>query len=296
MRILWPSLILLGLILVPSSASALCCPPPVIQLFVGNCTISTSDGDVHSWGVKVRVGGTDDLCLVPSTFVSDTFLASEDVCSANRLQDANKLNLTSAQCRSRRGGFIPNGHPLQAASTDGIAEANPNWNASGNEIKTAAKATLEFLDEQVTMIVPLITDAQNSAASHLGLDLGSVVLKILKDKALVVARSFGLDVGSQSTSFPRSGSLILGGYDKSRFSASSKSYPVAMKPLSDRSCPFQVRVSNITLSVPYKDRNTNQTTQTPHQIVYRSDITSFCIEPCVKFPIALAHRQPAPLT
>ena len=146
------------------------------------------------------------------------------------------------------------------------------------------------------MIVPLITDAQNSAASHLSLDLGSVVLKILKDKALVAARSFGLDVGSQSTSFPRSGSLILGGYDKSRFSASSKSYLVAMKPLSDRSCPFRVRVSNITLSVPYKDRNTNQTTQTPHRIVYRSDMTSFCIEPCVKLSIALARRQPAPLT
>ena len=143
-------------------------------------------------------------------------------------------------------------------SPDGIEEANPNWTRFGNEINKTARPTLEVVDEKISMPVALITAGQNSGASHLGLALESVFLRTLKDEGLIAARSFALDVGSQSIAFPRRGSLILGGYDRSSFIASSTSYPVT-ESLNDRSCPFKVFVTDISLSVPINDMKTNVT-------------------------------------
>ena len=289
-----PAPLVLGLFLASGLASPPCNPLPVIQLSLGNCTIPVPDRtDVHSWGARIEVEGAGDQCIVPSTVVTHSFFTTEDVCTGNQLAISQNMNMTSAQCRSRRGGFISQSQSLPDASIDGLDEANRNWKRFGNELKKAAHATLNLGDGAVDMVIGLITGGQNSTSSHLGLALGSVFLQALKDKGLIAARSFGLDVGSQSTDFPRRGSLALGGYDRDKFASSYKQYPVKdVKDdlLIERYCSLQVPLTEIKLIGSTFNSSTGATRERESIILTRSSNTVACIEPCVISPTLVLQR------
>ncbi|KAL2136888.1 hypothetical protein VTI74DRAFT_614 [Chaetomium olivicolor] len=271
-------LFLPGLLVALAWASPACLPSPVLQLSLGSCSVlSPGQPDVHSWGVLLGIDRADSLCAAPSTVLSNSFLTTDDLCTGSQLVDIQGLRLTDAQCRSRRGGYITQARPLPEAPTDGLAAANPNWIALGNNITSAAVATLRFLDQSVTMTVGLIRSGQQSTASHLGLDAGSVLLRSLKDKSLIAARSFGLNVGSQSAEFPRRGSLVLGGYDQASFASSSVAeYPISTAKLNNRHCPLQVQVEKLTLSAR---RSPNSTDTEDREIWGQANPVTFCIEP-----------------
>jgi hypothetical protein len=67
--------------------------------------------------------------------------------------------------------------------------------------------------EGVVMVSGLIEGGNNHTASHIGLGNESVLLESLVSSGRIAAHSFGLDAGSQSHAVPRSGGLVLGGYD-----------------------------------------------------------------------------------
>ncbi|KAK4031426.1 hypothetical protein C8A01DRAFT_21342 [Parachaetomium inaequale] len=274
-------LFLLVLLPVLGWASPTCYPSPVVQLSLGNCTIPGSDGPtVNSWGIRMGIVNTDDLCVVPSTVVTNTFLTTEDVCAGNGRVDSQGLTLTDPQCRSRRGGFIFRNQSLQGAPTDGLDAANPNWKAFNTNITAAATASLRVFDQVVPMVVGLISSGQQSTASHLGLASGSILLEALKDKQLITARSFGLDVGSRSILAPRRGTLTIGGYDQASLASPWHQYNVVLDKLQERFCPLQVSVTDVTLHGTFFDPKTNTTGQVPEKtIVSRESGTKFCIEP-----------------
>jgi hypothetical protein len=277
-----PLVLLLGLLAAQGCASLSCYPSPVIQLTLGNCTIlSPNQTDVTSWGIEVSVQQTNKLCVVPSTVVNNSFLVTEELCGKSNLVDANNISMTDAQCRSRRGGLSSTSQ-LPQVKTDGLPEANPGWmELPDNAIESAADATLQLFDQTVTMIVGLITQGQQSTASHLGLASASVLLQNLKNKGLIGARSFGLDVGSQSISFPRFGSLVLGGYDKTGFAASTfAEYDISTAPLRNRHCPLQVKVTGLTLRSQVLNRTAGDKPKVQDTVIIENaGPVDFCIEP-----------------
>ncbi|KAJ4291301.1 hypothetical protein N0V88_006305 [Collariella sp. IMI 366227] len=195
---------LLPLFLAFTWSSPACVPSQTILLSLGECDIPSQQGqsDVHSWGARLGVKDGGDLCLVPSTVTGHSLFTRQDICSDSQL-DATTIGvkMTLEQCRSRRGGYLP--ASFKGASRDGLDAEEPGWIALNNTITDASDVTLMLFDQEVTMKVGLITEGQQSTASHLGLDEGSVLLQTLKDKGLIAARSFGLNVGSQSAAFPR---------------------------------------------------------------------------------------------
>jgi hypothetical protein len=271
-----PLFLVLALLSASGWTSPSCNPAPTLQFSLGNCTIPSPDGlaDVHSWGIRMVIDGAADLCVVPSTVLSHSFLTTENLCIGEQLEDAEGLNMSRSQCNSRRGGFISQSQPLPSAPIDGLDSANPNWKLLGNEIQAAAQATLKIFDDKVTMLVGLITTGKHSTASHLGLASGSVLLKTLKDRGLIAARSFGLNVGSQSLDFPRRGSLILGGYDQASFGSSAAyEFKIDTERLENRFCPLRVQVDGLTLTA---GNDTNRKTET---LIVRGSGIPFCIEP-----------------
>ncbi len=140
---------------------------------------------------------------------------------------------------------------------------------------------MRLLGDGASMVVGFISAGQKSTASHLGLAKGSVVLQALKEQGLIAARSFGFDAGSQSIQFPRPGSLILGGYDRASYAASSyKEFPVSDGVVGKRHCPLQVRVTEINMTGTTIDPNTGKENTTTSTILTRSSNTDFCVEPC----------------
>ncbi|KAK3900292.1 hypothetical protein C8A05DRAFT_36076 [Staphylotrichum tortipilum] len=267
----------------PRWAAPFCASGPVIELTLGNCSVRVADqSDVQSWGFPVDIEGADSLCVVPSTVVANTFIMTANICNDSNLINLDGLKLTPEQCRSRRGGFVTEeeAKKLPFASTDGLADANPNWEKLGNRIDAAAHATLRFLDDTVSMVVGFLSVGQKSTASHLGLALGSVLLQTLKDQDLIAARSFSIDAGSQSIQFPRRGSLVLGGYDRASYVASSyREYPVNSGRVGERYCPLQVPVTQINMTGIRVDPRTGEEHTISSVILTRSSNTPFCLEP-----------------
>lgn len=278
-RLLLP---LFTLLPAPGWAAPFCASGPVIELSLGNCSVRIDgQSDVHSWGWSVDIVGADTLCVVPSTVVSTTFLMTANICNGTERTNLDNITLTAQQCRSRRGGFITEDHAqdLLDAPIDGLAAANPNWENFSNRITKAAHATFKLVDDAVTMVVGFISAGQKSTASHLGLAKGSIFLQTLKDQGLIAARSFALDVGSQSTEFPRRGSLVLGGYDRGSYAASSyREFSVGDK-VGERFCPLQVPVTQITMTGTRIDPTTGKEKTTSSVVQTRSSNSLFCLEP-----------------
>lgn len=269
-------LVLAGLLTRGHAATS--CQAPVMQLPLGACNILIpGQSDVHSWGAPIGIEGASDLCLVPSTVLAHTFLTTESVCGDGNKVDVNNVEMTDAQCRSRRGGYILSSENLPSASTDGLAAANPAWLDLKNSIDSASQGTLEIQDQEVTMTVGRIEKGQQSTASHLGLALDSVLLKTLKDKGLIGAQSFGLNAGSQSILAPRRGSLVLGGYDPASIGSHFWEFPIKNTKLQDRHCPLQVKVNTISLVGTVSNGTASQPVN--ETISGNAEPVDYCIEP-----------------
>jgi len=298
-RLLLPLFVLLP---APGWAAPFCASGPVIKLPLGNCTIRMDgQSDVHSWGLPVKVEGADTLCVVPSTVVSTTFLMTANICNDTERTNLDNITLTAQQCRSRRGGFITEDHAqdLLDAPIDGLAAANPNWARLDNKITSAARVTLTFFDNTMSMVIGFLSAGQKSTASHLGLAKGSIFLQALKEQGLIAARSFALDVGSQSIQFPRAGSLVLGGYDRASYAAPSyKEFPISDGEVGKRFCPLQVPVTQITLTGTGVDSITGKEKTVSSVVQTRSSNTLFCLEPYALLPSFCPNSPPArwPLT
>ena len=253
------------------------CPPlPLVQLALGNCTILRSGSDIHSFGVKASIGGTE-ICLTPSTVTNDTFLTTSPLCEeeSNRV-DAEGIIMTESQCSSRRGYFITD-FQVQDVSADAIRQNNPSWtNLGDNEIGTAAKTTLKLYDQFIDLDVVLITSGKHFTASHLGLGSASPFLRKLKKLGLISSLAWGINVGSQSVLSPRRGSLVLGGYDQASLVSSSFSdYPITNNPIGGRVCPLQVTVHNLTWIPDEADRDKINKVD----IITKASEKPWCIEP-----------------
>jgi hypothetical protein len=266
-----------SLLLVHQASAAPACPPfPLVQLALGNCTVLRSGSDIHSFGIKASIGGTE-ICLTPSTVTNDTFLTTSLLCEkeSNRV-DAEGIIMTESQCSSRRGHFITD-FQVQDLSADTIRQKNPSWtNLGDNEIGTAAKTTLKLYDQSVDLDVVLITSGKHFTASHLGLGSASPFLQKLKQLGLINSLSWGINVGSQSVLSPRRGSLVLGGYDQASVVSSSFSdYPITNNPIGGRVCPLQVTVHNLTWIPDETDRGKMNKVD----IITKASEKPWCIEP-----------------
>jgi len=266
-------------------SAPLCRASSTLALNLGPCRVlSVGKSDVYSYGISVAVQGTE-ICLAPSTTVNSTFLVDASLCSDSQLDMSSEpgqggVVMTSQQCRSRRGGFVDR-NSLSPADPEGLKGLNPGWSIFNN-ISAAASATLQLLDDRVTDIVGLITSGQKSTQSHMGLASASTLLGKMKEAGLIGALSWGLNSGSQSTMFPRVGSLIFGGWDRGSLAGPYFDYPVARGPLEGRWCPLQVLITGLSLNI----RNTTQ------EIVSPANKWDACIEPSV-YPHPIRDRTPA---
>jgi hypothetical protein len=168
---------------------------------------------------------------------------------------------------------------LPNASTDGLDVLNPGWVSlmavdTSTPFQYAAQASVQMRDEAVTMVEGLITQGQQHTASHAGLAEQSPLLQALKDAGLIGARSWGMNAGSQSYLFPRSGSLVLGGYDYNSIEGPMFNYSIANpNVLNDRPCPLQITLTEMSLTVA----NGNNTQQ--KDFLSGSNPLTVCIEP-----------------
>ncbi len=264
------------------------CVSPTIRLKLSSCSIpgTGTATDVSAWGLLAGVGDSAKLCMVPSTVVNSTILMSNEICEDPWLHGSP--NLTLAQCRSRRGGFIQRSDFSSADITsptemERLKALNPGWkklmSLSGinDTFQHALQTDLHLSPtRKVTMVQGLATGGQQSSLSHLGLGEQSELLGALKKAELIGARSWGLDSGSQSVLHPRDGSLILGGFDQGAYTGSLWDFAThenETNELQDRPCPLQVTVSKLVINVNNAnnaDSKTYEDTTNP---------SKYCIEP-----------------
>lgn len=184
--------------------------------------------------------------------------------------------MTENTCRSRRGSLLST-QSLKVAPIKDL-RSNPGWTALGNPMDRAVEVSLKLLRRTVKTTAGLIYQGQQSTASHFGLASDSTILRTLKDAGIIDARSFGLNVGSQSFLFPRSGSLVLGGWDSSSVTSSSFiEFPIKSdSKLQDRYCPLQVQITDLTLQV----KKINETAWTnSNTIAGPGNPLTACVEP-----------------
>ncbi|KAK4182894.1 hypothetical protein QBC35DRAFT_139597 [Podospora australis] len=251
------TLLLVGLFVARSIAELSCQSDSTLQLNLGNCTIPRpGESDVQSWGIKISVEGANELCFVPSTVLNDTFLTTDELCGSPEMLKVHGIPISPAQCSSRRGGLVsPSKLREVPISTLG---SNTGWDSLKNSIDGAADVTLKLFRQSFSMTAGLIEHGQNSSASHLGLATNSTFLRTLKEKGLIGAMSFGLNVGSQSVQRPRGGSLVLGGWDQASMSSSSfYEFDIAKTKLQNRECPLQVRITALSMNVKTGSNSTN---------------------------------------
>ncbi|KAK4652735.1 hypothetical protein QC762_500605 [Podospora pseudocomata] len=269
-------LLLFTFLLIRAAVAASCADGNTIQFRVGNCTIrSPNEPEVQSWGAEVALNNERTICMVPSTVLNDTFLTTTSLCQSSEQLKVHQVDMTPAQCASRRGG------PVSADKFKGVPLSNlvqnPGWTLLNNTIEDAVEVSMQLSRQAITTTVGLITKGQNSAASHLGLATDSSILKVLKGQGLIVARSFGLNVGSQSVQSPRGGSLVLGGYDQgSVANPFLHEFPIPQNDrLQDRHCPLQVELTGLTLEI--KMANASETES--RDIFSKSTGITVCVEP-----------------
>ncbi|KAM7219685.1 hypothetical protein V8F06_004898 [Rhypophila decipiens] len=258
-----------------SFAAPTCQPPSTIQFKLSNCTLLSPDGskDVYSWGIQMTVSGAGDICAAPSTVVNSTVLATSGLCDDDQLLDANRVNMTRSQCLSRRGGLVDMSK-LTIGDTAGLKDLNKGWADLAGFLDGAALATLQLDQDAVNMTELLATRGQLLTQSHLGLAAAAPLLQTLKDTGKIGARSWGLNSGSQSYLSPRSGSLVLGGYDGASRDGGWYDFPVKSQLDGKRYCPLQVEITSMTATVSNSTK-----TLPPRSIVGISDTLNVCIEP-----------------
>ncbi|KAK4447975.1 hypothetical protein QBC34DRAFT_302262 [Podospora aff. communis PSN243] len=212
---------------------------PSVVLAAGECNF----GNVFSFGVRIQhANNGSQFCASPSTLTSVALLTSGNLCTGDSLG-----NISEAQCRSRRGGFL---------SVDERSHHSTNLNANDEGRLPFFTRDGLILDWQLmrqldsAFINP--PDASNHTNSHLGLGQGSTLLRYLKDSGYIRSRSWALDTVSSQLKAPRKGALILGGYSEWDFAYPwwhhyTINSPDSVQP--GRHCPLAVVVSEISVTI-----------------------------------------------
>lgn len=104
----------------------------------------------------------------------------------------------------------------------------------------------------------IIISGRNQNVGHLGLANDSAAFRHTAPvKGLIPAIGFGLNAGSQSVKNPRSGHLVLGGYDQSSLNGTFFRYPIrdttSTTSFGGRECPLQVKIIKLVLRLQTLD-------------------------------------------
>jgi hypothetical protein len=218
---------------------------------LSNCS-TQAHGDVpiaDSWGLAVALGDPpQELCVVPSMFTNSTFVPTVEVCNSDD-------TISFPTCTSRRGGLLDVSVSGANFGPIPLNDVPPdlNWPAVDPDNSVTEKGNISLrlpVDTSISQYpLKIFRGGQRHNAGHLGLASSSVLLQQISAHTGVVT-GFGLDAGSQSTANPREGHLIVGGYDKTRVSASFKDYNISSIQMSRRICPLQVTITELVLSRP----------------------------------------------
>jgi hypothetical protein len=186
------------------------------------------------------------LCLVPSTVVNNTLIIGTDDCPDS--------NSTLEQCSVRYGGLF---NVSEAGSSFtkvplSILAPDPDWVNFASPLPgftLAGNTTMQLSYEMPVSNFPVavITEGTTHNVGQLGLSVDSVFLDLLNSTGSV--HGFGLNAGSQSVLNPRSGSLVIGGYDQASINGIFTNYSVTYHSIG-RVCPFQVNIEKLVLRRP----------------------------------------------
>ncbi|KAH0562730.1 hypothetical protein GP486_002607 [Trichoglossum hirsutum] len=201
---------------------------------------------VTAFGILTEVGGpvTQRICLAPSTVVNSTLLSVETLC------EISDPNMTHRECESLRGGFFDKQKSTtwkdSSLSDFNNTRQNPVWehfNPPG--ITDVGYDTLRFPESSDLAFygygLALNTRGNVSNQGMLGLGTNSLFVERALNESRSPSRSWSLDSGSQSLANPRSGELVIGGYNRGR-----KDGTFVWTNISDlsgeRPCPLRTKI------------------------------------------------------
>jgi hypothetical protein len=241
------------LLLVSTLATPLSATCSTLPLTLDSCKVSGTS--VDSYGVTLTLSTPSQfVCVVPSTVVNSTLLIGSDYCQ-------NFANGTAAQCESLSGNTFnigAAGTSYNASTASAVLGSNPVWSKISSQTLLAGNTSL-FLPPKIVTSYPIgiITVGNNQNAGHLGLATNSQFLQAAIDDGLITQKGFGLDAGSQSIANPRPGKLVLGGYDQASMPqlVPPSVYPIGTSSDSERDCPLQVTIAQLTLRFPSSGGN-----------------------------------------
>ncbi|KAE9381151.1 hypothetical protein N431DRAFT_476046 [Stipitochalara longipes BDJ] len=225
-----------------------------LSLPFSNCTVPGTPGNIY--GLELTLSNSSQyVCVVPSTVVNSTLLIGSDYCQ-------HYANGTTAQCESLSGNtfnILAAGRFYNASTPSAVLGSNPVWSEINSQALDAGTTSLYLPPNHTVPNYPIgiITGGNNQNAGHLGLAPESQFLQAANESGLISQRGFGLDAGSQSIAHPRPGLLVLGGYDQASISVTvpPSVYQIGSPSNSERECPLQVTITQLTLRFPLPGGN-----------------------------------------
>lgn len=193
-------------------------------------------------------------------FVDNLFPMDARLCDDDKRDTGEE---TRAQCESRRGGplnITEMGTAFAPANYTDLAE-DENWVnlMASSKITESIYGAVGKVELHLPSDIPLpqfpvgvINQGQDHNAGHLGLGPASVFLKTLENVGLGPAFGFGLNVGSQSVTGPRSGHLVIDGIDTDSIQGAWHNFTINHDPPDpgSRICPLQVIVAEMAVKFP----------------------------------------------
>ncbi|ORY11066.1 hypothetical protein BCR34DRAFT_601667 [Clohesyomyces aquaticus] len=242
------------------SCHAKCSAQPPLMLYLSNCT-DTQPG-VDSWGALLRIG-TQNFCVMPSTFTPHTYLMGEDICK----DDAANHSINAAQCISRRGGTFnidsAKSQSIYVAASENDLRPDTNWQEIQADSKkpfgepgfTTLAVPIGPVQDLTHVLVSAITDGQNHNLPHLGIASANATFLSALKNAGYPADGWGLNAGSTTKENARAGNIVFGGYDEASIRGPWTSYPInfdgqeggANGSVGGRYCPLEVEVQSMDL-------------------------------------------------
>ncbi|KAL2122259.1 hypothetical protein VTJ04DRAFT_2714 [Mycothermus thermophilus] len=225
---------------------------------------------------------------MPSTVVNTTLIMSSDLCQENvRTRYKKYPNMTEAQCRSRAGGALDREAFSQFSvevNKDELKEQNPAWwkimtdeQRDRDPFPHVMSLPVHLFDDGVTTnpyIHVWVKEGENHSMHHLGLGDNSNFLHSLVEPGLILPQ-WSLNVGSRSAEYPRSGALVLGGYDKNGIEGSFVTYSIKEPGvgLVQRPCPLQTKMTKVVVNISVNGTSRQVEPYDP------TNVPGACIEP-----------------
>ncbi|KAI9786587.1 MAG: hypothetical protein M1839_006136 [Geoglossum umbratile] len=227
----WPS---------PSVAANTCGKALVLPL--KNNTLS--DGVVANRGVPVDLGGQSQGLRVTFSLNNTRVRNSRDCEAAARGNASAK-----SDCEGASGGVF-------AIDNTFVKAPDGQWKVTFVDPLPAGAAVSQGYDVATftggvkiqDFPFEVWSDAASTSRSAFALGRGSSVVSRFYDAGLVPSKVIGMFFGSRSMSRGVDGTLIFGGWDRSRVNGSWTNFTISKNYLNNTPCPLQVQVSNVELS------------------------------------------------